>query len=220
MLEGFREWLNLQESPMMRSDSFGDDCVVMHEPEGGLMSFYYGNKQGMPHNMHFHPIWGMITIKRNDTCKFWTVDAVQTARGWGPYLYYVAMEFASHGGYNGLSPDQFSISDRAVGIWKNFHALKGQNGISYVPPPEEECTHMSFKRDRQMELDYLSGSFKKVPSELKKLRGANRLVAAPPSGSPLALMVIASEDEYKEFVREWEQAHQWQAYTPQKRVNI
>jgi hypothetical protein len=47
-----------------------------------------------------------------------------TARGWGPLLYDLAMEYASTG-RGGLAPDRESVSTAARGVWSKYDTARG-----------------------------------------------------------------------------------------------
>ena len=67
--------------------------------------------------------WGDVSIekdKNNGECSNgWVIYASGTARGWGPLLYDIALEWSSNNG-GGLIPDRTSVSEYALNVWDKY----------------------------------------------------------------------------------------------------
>lgn len=111
-----------------------------------------------------------ITIRYNARCGAYQVDnshAVTPGSGWGPFIYDVAMEWATEQG-EGLMPDREDVSMMAGDVWKRY-ASRGDVESASVEEIGEMDNDM---RDDCMphEDDHLNRVYFKQPSIILKLK--------------------------------------------------
>jgi len=61
----------------------------------------------------------------------WVVKSVEAAKGWGPLLYDIAIEWATKNG-NGLAPDRFRVTENAYSVW-HYYLTKRGGDVSHKP---------------------------------------------------------------------------------------
>ena len=98
-----------------------------------------------------HPVWGKIVIQKTEEGDGFCENAYKVsqsfaASGWGPFLYDIAIEYATQHG-TGLMPDRFLVSDEARGVWDYY--LNNRSDIqvhqldnlqdSFNNGPEDDC---------------------------------------------------------------------------------
>ena len=93
---------------------------VLHD-EGGTKDLIKGG--GIEDNVG-RPVYGRIGIDQLDPedgpCGgAWKVGMSGAADKWGPFLYDIAIEYATLNG-NGLIPDRFIVSDEARAVWDYY----------------------------------------------------------------------------------------------------
>jgi hypothetical protein len=62
---------------------------------------------------------GFIRVLQMPTCgNAWVITNTRAKKGWGPFLFEVALE---HAGKRGLLPDRHEVSDSALRVWQFFY---------------------------------------------------------------------------------------------------
>ena len=114
------------------------------------------------------------------------VSYSEASDGWGPFLYDIAIEFATIKG-NGLIADRNTVSEDAEWIWRYY--MTRRNDVSSMqmdtldndltPEDEDNCNqHVSSLTDGQngWQDSPLSKMYKKPPTTIEKLRSLGKLV--------------------------------------------
>jgi hypothetical protein len=143
------------------------------------------------------PIKGEIIIARpSEPCgDAWVMQWSKTVDGWGPFLYDIAIEWATWKG-GGIVPDRGSVSKDARKIWKYYlnnrsdvqaHQLDDLNN-TLTPEDEDNCDQSIatkstapvigrfLSRDFASESNPMSKRYTKEPDVLQKLMDAGRLI--------------------------------------------
>ena len=107
-----------------------------------------GRKLSMPNELS--PVSGYMEITKLDGDLYYDcdgayeIDSVQTASGYGPLLYDIAIEIASEYG-SGLVADRGSVSQSAEKVWRFYQDNRGDvqkfqcdNEDNYLTPDEED----------------------------------------------------------------------------------
>jgi len=95
---------------------------VLHD-EGGTTTLNTAGAGGVDDKTGI-PVWGRIAIDQTERedgpCGgAWKVSSSGAADKWGPFLYDIAIEYATLNG-NGLIPDRFIVSDEAREVWDYY----------------------------------------------------------------------------------------------------
>ena len=93
---------------------------ILHD-EGGTRNLY---KNGGIDDNTGTPVYGRIGVEKLESYDgpcggAWKVSMSGAADKWGPFLYDIAMEYATLNG-NGLIPDRFIVSDEARKVWDYY----------------------------------------------------------------------------------------------------
>ena len=116
----------------------------------------------------------------------WMVGSSEAMKGWGPFLYDVAIEYATLNG-NGLMPDREMVSGEAKRVWDYY--LKNRSDVTahqldnlddeltpgYKP---DNCMHSSAEEEHEEDIrtSSLSRRYTKEPTVMTALRKAERII--------------------------------------------
>jgi hypothetical protein len=140
----------------------------------------------------------MITPTKSDEGPCYNslqVQRVVAEKGYGPFLYDVAMRYATKKGLS-LSPSRTSLSKSAAGIWRYYHSKRHDVESSpfdnldspKTPPPEDDCkvfgadfldkTYTLSDQDAERQIEYL----KNAQNMIKVLGASEHYVSQHLSG--------------------------------------
>ena len=139
------------------------------------------------------PFLGGITlVKPSYPCgNAWMVGMVEAKQGWGPFLYDVAMEWATING-GGLTPDRNTVTGGARSVWDYYannrgdvqaHQLDNTRGEITPGDDKDDCDMGSASINdyavdvKDMETDWktspLSKRYTKAPTTIGKLKATH-----------------------------------------------
>ncbi len=110
----------------------------------------------------------------------WVIEMVAADQGWGPFLYDIAMEWATMN-HNGLTPDRTEVSADARRVWSYYlnarpdvtaHQLDDE-----AAGTEDSCVQTlprDFEGDDYWEDSPLSKRYTKAPTTINALKAAGR----------------------------------------------
>lgn len=113
----------LSEGPKLAKD-LPEEVFVRIEKWSDAAEVYYSDSEGNRLNQG-SKVHGEVKIsktipgKRDCIKDAWIVEIAQAAKGWGPLLYEVALEFSTKNG-KGLTSDRFLVSQDAKGVWDKY----------------------------------------------------------------------------------------------------
>lgn len=124
LMENWRKFLNEgMKTPDDLPDGYG---IEVYKEQGNVVYFIYtkdGNKQwgGSADSTPSGYVAIVQAKERNygECLDGYYVKASDAASGWGPMLYDIAMEWATHHG-GGLTADRGSVSKEAHAVWKYY----------------------------------------------------------------------------------------------------
>ena len=121
----------------------GSGVAIRPTANGAVFVYAYGGKTLYDEpNPRFNPgvperaPWGEVLIgklkpnSQGDCSDAYGIDHSETASGWGPLLYDVAMEWASKNG-GGLTSDRGSVSKDAFRVWEYY--LEKRPDVESIP---------------------------------------------------------------------------------------
>jgi len=83
---------------------------------------------------------GMVYVGYDRDCDFWYIQYTQAASGWGPFLYDIAMEYASERG-RGLVADRTEpVSRAARRVWDYY--FEARPDVTHTPLQRGECMRL------------------------------------------------------------------------------
>jgi hypothetical protein len=158
--------------------------------DAGTYEIYYADEEGYYIEGKQNPVRGLIEIQEADEpCggAFIVLDS-GAAKGWGPLLYDVAMEFATQLG-GGLASGRNSVSLRARDVW-DYYAEKRADvtGIqmddldnTLTPTRDDNCGQTSaYKSEELADIEWhespLSKRWTKKLDTIEKLRSMGKLI--------------------------------------------
>jgi len=168
-----------------------ENVFVRIEPtDADTFEIYYADEEGYYIKGRENPVRGLIEIQETDEAcggAFTVVDS-GAAKGWGPLLYDVAMEFATTLG-GGLTSGRASVSLRARSVW-DYYAEKRADvtGIqmddmdnTLTPPRDDNCDQTAaYESEEQADTEWhespLSKRWTKKPTTIEKLRSMGKLI--------------------------------------------
>ena len=124
LIENFRKFLNESVNPKIKqiADGLPDDVVILARKLSTGFRFIYVDKTFNKPLTPESPVWGRVDITNNykdgggECLDGWIILTSKTAKGWGPLLYEVALEWSSKNG-SGLMSDRTVVSKDAEKIW-------------------------------------------------------------------------------------------------------
>ena len=134
LTEGMKTAANLPQGSGIAMISRGTNPMFVYTYDGKPLynyphpRFNPGVPEGAP--------WGEVLIgklkpnSQGDCSDAYGIDHSETASGWGPLLYDVAMEWASKNG-TGLTSDRGSVSKDAYNVWNYY--LRNRPDVESVP---------------------------------------------------------------------------------------
>ena len=181
-----------------------NDVVIAIKARGAMTTIHYGQKADptKPVNMGGPNDWmGYIDLASNAKIQkglgvgscggAWMISMVETASGWGPLLYDVAMEYATEAG-GGLISDRGEVSSAARRVWNYYMQNRGDvTGIqlddlknTLTPEERDNCDQnvatYSTGYPSANTMDWtdspLSKRWTKPPTMMNALRAAGKLV--------------------------------------------
>jgi hypothetical protein len=195
-------WNSFLKEGMLSIDNMSDDMVVIIETMHGdnvLFTLVKVNKTiDKPVNYSSIPakdktLYGSVFIRKNshptkdgECYGSYIVDYISTNKGWGPFLYDLAIEWSSLYS-SGLIPDRQSVSKEAYKVWE--HYLNHRTDVKAIqlddlrntltPPTNDNCKQDSsyhYGGENWMK-DPLSKLYRKEPATtIEKLKKMNKLV--------------------------------------------
>ena len=121
------------------------------------IEFIFGNE---------HTSIAEITIWYSEKCDAWVIDESHAVKGWGPFIYDIAMEWATLKG-DGLTCDRESVSDQARSVWKHYFD-KRQDVVKIDADWLRDIGYLYFDDI------CLSKIYTKAPTTIGALKSANR----------------------------------------------
>jgi hypothetical protein len=125
----FENWRNFLFEGMKTPDDLPEGYAIeVYKEQGGLIYFIYtkdNNKQWDGSGSESGAPSGYVAITQakiqnyGDCLEGYYVKASDAASGWGPMLYDLAMEWATHHG-GGLTADRGSVSKDAHAVWQHY----------------------------------------------------------------------------------------------------
>ncbi|MEO2158148.1 MAG: hypothetical protein ABGX31_02310 [bacterium] len=123
------QWRNFLTEGMRTPDDLPEGYAIeVYKEQGGLIYFIYtkddnrqwdgsGSEGGAPSG--YVAVTSAKVQNYGDCLNGYYVKAADAASGWGPMLYDLAMEWATHKG-GGLTADRGSVSKQAHAVWKYY----------------------------------------------------------------------------------------------------
>ena len=173
-----------------------DDVVVAIKARGAMTTIHYGQKadptksvnMGGPNDwMGYIDLASNAKIQRGlevGSCGgAWMISVVETASGWGPLLYDVAMEYATEAG-GGLISDRGEVSSEARHVWSYYMQNRGDVtgiqmddlGNTLTPEETDNCDQDVAREDSDWADSPLSKRWTKSPTTMNALEAAGKLV--------------------------------------------
>lgn len=133
--------------------------------------------------------FGSLGIQRPDDLSgpcdgAWIVATSKAEKGWGPFLYDLALEWATSNGGKGLTSDRDIVSNSAKNVW-DFYAQKRNDVHSdqlddtrntLTPNENDNCEQNASEKTGSWEKSSLSKRFSKTGSLLQTLDKMGKLV--------------------------------------------
>lgn len=199
LLTEWRKYLQedeVLEEAMKTPDDLPEDTFVCIQMRGEkYFKVFYCDSEGKQ-NFPYSPsgIYGVIKIAKRDqgpdfdggNCLETMVVAMteETANGWGPLLYDIAIEWSSKIA-NGLTPDRSTVSRSAYAVWKKYlndrpDVVKDQldnleNKLTDTDADncgQDAAMHYS---QENWHKDPLSKVYRKKPTTIKKLESIGKI---------------------------------------------
>lgn len=116
----------LSEGPKLAKD-LPEEVFVTIEKWSDAAEVYYSDSKGQRLRRDSQ-IYGEVQIAKSDDVDCiqdaWMVQSAEAAKGWGPLLYEVALEFSTKNG-KGLTSDRFLVSQDAKSVWDRYLSRSG-----------------------------------------------------------------------------------------------
>ena len=170
LTEGMKTVKDLPDGVQVEIDEFGD------RTDFSLSSTYEKSQNFKP--------YGVISIEEPEDVGAcggaWVIAMVTADEGWGPFLYDIAMEWATMN-QNGLTPDRDEVSADARRVWNYYlnvrddvvaHQLDDENAGT-----EDSCVQTlprDFEGDDYWKNSPLSKRYTKAPTTINALQAAGR----------------------------------------------
>ncbi len=113
-----------------------------------------------------------IQIRRVDDTDVWQVKSSSAQRGWGPFVYDLALEFIyiMDDGDGSLTPDRDTVSASAKRVWDFF--LKRRRDVQSIPLKEGDYMYQRYPEGSPLSFRYM----KSHSRTLKTLEREERVI--------------------------------------------
>ena len=194
LLENRRQYLTeSEESEGIKTfeDLEKKDLYIGMERDDDAVTFYYSNSDGEEIGrgyIEINPAGGELAGEKDSEgpCDgAWVVLSSEADNKWGPFLYDVAIEWATENGGKGLTPDRTRVSLDALRVWDFY--LKNRSDVpnsqldnlkNKLTPrnKQDNCNQTAAVKaaGRDWHNSSLSKRYTKDPDTLRQLRDTGR----------------------------------------------